>query len=64
MKATAETIVMRIKLIVGSFPNGTPHPVAEKLEFSYVEPGHGFKGTKEWIKDMQVFIDKYGGKLE
>ena len=69
VKATAETIdfnEMR-ELIVGNFPDDTPHPVAEKLEFGYVKPGHGLKGKKEWIidsKDMQEFIGKYGDKLK
>ena len=37
-------------------------PDVDKLEFGYIEPGHGLKGKKEWIlddDDLKHFLDKY-----
>lgn len=49
--------------ILNSFPSEIAQP--EKLEFGYVEPGHGLKGKKEWIlddDDVKKFLMKYGSK--
>ena len=66
-KSVAETIDEMKKLILSSFPSDVPQPLVDKLEFGYVEPGHGLKGKKEWIvddDDMQEFWEKYRGKKE
>ena len=39
------------KVILASFPPDIPQPCADKLEFGYIEPGHGLRGKKEWILD-------------
>lgn len=55
------------KHTLSSFPSDVPQPLADKLEFGYVEPGHGLKGKKEWIvddNDVQEFWEKCGGKKE
>ena len=49
--------------ILNSFPSDIPKP--DKLEFGYVEPGHGLRGKKEWIlddDDMNEFLEKYRSK--
>lgn len=53
------------ELILSSFPDDIPHPCEDKLEFGYIEPGHGLKGKKEWIldeKDLKQFLEKYRSK--
>ena len=45
-KTTAEVIggdEMK-KLLLASFPADIPQPHVDKLEFGYIEPGHGLKG--------------------
>ena len=34
------------KLFLSSFPSDIHQPLADKLEFGYIEPGHGLKGKK------------------
>ena len=65
--SVVETIDEMKKLILSSFPSDVPQQLADKLEFGYVEPGHGLKGKKEWIvddNDVQEFWEKCGGKKE
>jgi hypothetical protein len=53
-------------LVLSTFPDDVPLPHKDKLEFGYVEPGHGLKGKKEWIldeDDVKAFLDKYRGKI-
>ena len=53
------------RLILSSFPCDVPQPQIDKLEFGYIEPGHGLKGKKEWIlddNDMKEFLEKYQSK--
>ena len=60
-KSVAKTIDMK-QVILSSFPSDIPQPKANKLEFGYVEPGHGLKGKKKWIvddNDMKEFLEKY-----
>ena len=50
------------ELILSSFPCDVPRPDVDKLEFGYIEPGHGLKGKKEWIlddDDLKHFLGKY-----
>ena len=66
-KCTSEEIDfdMMKKLILRSFPPDIPPPKADKLEFGYVEPGHGLKGKKEWIfddDDVKEFLTKFNSK--
>ena len=53
------------KLILASFPADIPQPHADKLEFGYIEPGHGLKGKKEWIfddNDAKEFLARFKNK--
>ena len=47
------------------FPSDIPQPHINKLEFGYIEPGHGLKGRKEWILDddeLLEFLERCEGK--
>ena len=53
------------KFILASFPADVPQPHADKLEFGYIEPGHGLNGKKEWIlddSDAKKFLARFKGK--
>lgn len=53
------------KLIQDSFPADLPQPQADKMEFGYVEPGHGLKGKREWFfddTDVNEFMSKFKSK--
>ena len=43
--SVVETIDEMKKLLLSSFPSDVPL-LADKLEFGYVEPGHGHRGKK------------------
>ena len=64
--ASEEQSLSELKdIIFRSFPSDTPSPCYEKLEFGYIEPGHGLKGKKEWIlddNDLKLFLKKYRSK--
>ena len=52
-------------LILSFFPGDILQPHKDKLEFGYIEPGHGLRGKKQWIldnDDVKVFLDKYQSK--
>ena len=53
------------QLILSIFPSDIPQPDIDKLEFGYIEPGHGLKGRKEWILDddeLLEFLERCEGK--
>ena len=53
------------KLILDNFPADIPQPQEDKMEFGYVEPGHGLKGKKEWFFDntnVNKFMSKFKSK--
>ena len=52
-------------IILNTFPKDIYKPTEKKLEFGYIEPGHGLKGKKEWIsddEDVKEFLEKYRKK--
>ena len=53
------------QLILSTFPTDIPQLDIDKLEFGYIEPGHGLKGKKEWIlddDDLNQFLERCEGK--
>ena len=53
------------QLILSIFPTDIPRPDIDKLEFGYIEPGHGLRGKKEWVlddEDLKKLLEKCEGK--
>lgn len=53
------------ELVLDSFPEDVDKPQLNKMEFGYVEPGHGLKGKKVWILDkegIERMIEGHSGK--